>query len=115
MLTVERRSLEDIVVLDLEGPMDGGDESLRLHQEVKQLLDDGKRKILLNLEQVPWVNSLGLGCLIASFVSSQRAGGKLKICCPDHRVTAILSVSHLVPDIFPCYESYDEAIGSPWE
>ncbi len=94
-MTIEERLIGDVVVLDIQGDMARvrGDSSAK--QRVRELLDRGHLSLLLNLSQVPYMNSWGVGELATSFVSARNRHGKLKVAASQSRVTKMLAISKL--------------------
>jgi anti-anti-sigma regulatory factor len=72
----------------------------------------GGRKIALNMTEVPWANTLGIGILIASFVSAKRMEAQLKLFGASERVTASLKMMRLIPEIFDDLASEQAALES---
>jgi anti-sigma B factor antagonist len=100
MMQIETREESGVTVLDLSGRLDGGPETRKIHETVKKTLESGGRKIALNMTDVPWANTLGIGILIASFVSAKRMEAQLKMFAPSERVSASLKMMRLIPEIF---------------
>ena len=112
MLTIRIRQEADVVILDLDGILDGGPQSRQVKDRVKEILQDGTRKIVLNLSAVEWANSLGIGVLIASFVSAKRAQAAVKFYGLNDRVRMVLKALDLIPDVFECFDSESDAVRS---
>jgi anti-sigma B factor antagonist len=111
-MQIETREESGVTVLDLSGMLDGGPESRTIHETVKRTLDGGGRKIVLNMREVPWANTLGIGILIASFVSAKRMEGQLKMFGASERVSASLKMMRLIPEIFDDLETEQAALDS---
>jgi len=105
------RKVGAVAILDLSGKLMGGSDSDDFKNEVKQLLAEGTKNILVNLEEVPWVNSTGLGTLIAGYTSVKREGGTLKLLNVTDRIQSILMITRL-GTIFETYDDEAEALGS---
>jgi anti-sigma B factor antagonist len=86
----------DTVVVSLTGKLMGGPESEALRAEIKKLLDDGVRKFIINMKGVPWINSTGLGSLMAVYASIQRAQGALRLCHVSDRVQSLFMITKLL-------------------
>ena len=95
--------------MDIEGKLVGGAESLGFHDFFKELLGKSKNKIIVNLHQTPWANSLGIGMLIGAHASVKKAGGELVLAYAGERIQNILEVTQLVR-IFKTFDSDEEAI-----
>jgi anti-sigma B factor antagonist len=101
----------DVVILTVNGNLMGGPESQELHEKVKSVLADGLRKIVIDIKGVKWLNSSGLGVLMACLTSIKEAGGQLKLASVAEKVQSILMITKLV-DIFETYETADRAVAS---
>ena len=95
--------------MDIEGKLVGGPESLAFHDSFKEVLGEGKNKIIVNLRQTPWADSLGIGLLIGAYTSVKKAGGELVLAYAGERIQNILEVTQLVR-IFKTFDSDEEAI-----
>ena len=80
-----------------------------LGQRIGEILDEGSKKILLNLSDMDYIDSNGLGELVQAFKESQRKGASLRLLKPQDRVTKTLRLTNLLP-MFQVYESEDEAL-----
>ena len=74
------------VVVDVEGKLVGGPESGDFHGLIKRLLEDGEKRIVINLQETPWANSQGIGLLIGALTSVTNAGGKLALAQAGERI-----------------------------
>ena len=89
----------------------GGPDADDFKEVIKKLMAEGCKKILVNLEDVPWVNSTGLGILIAGYTSLKRDGGTLKLLNVTDRIQSILMITRL-GTIFESYDDEAEALAS---
>ena len=112
MLTLQTRLEGGVAILDLDGNLDGGPETRRVQDLVKELLGEGQRRIVLNLSGVPWANSLGVGVLIAAFASARREEASLKFVGLSDRVEMVMRALRLIPDVFETYADEAEAMRS---
>jgi anti-sigma B factor antagonist len=101
----------DVAVISVSGKLMGGPESDALRNEVKNLIDDGKKKFVVNLKGVPWINSTGLGALMAVYTSIQRSEGVLRLCHVSDRIQSLFMITKLLT-IFDTYPTENEAIES---
>ena len=90
---VTSRAVSGVVVIDLSGRLDFLEVSLR--EEVQKLLEQGSREFVINLADVPYVDSFGLGQLISVWTSVQRAGGKMTLLWPTPQVLKLFELSKL--------------------
>ncbi len=110
-MKVKTRNAGEVVVFDVSGQVMGGPDADTFHELIKNHLGDGKNKILVNLKKVNWINSTGLGILIAGYSSVQDSGGEFKLANISDRIESILMVTKLA-GIFESYETEDEALAS---
>ena len=110
-MQIDQRDVGDVAVLDLKGKMTLGEGDELLKDKVNSLLHQGRIKIILNLEGVPYVDSAGLGELVRTYTSVSRQGGKLKLLGLTKRITDLLSITKLLT-VFETYDSEQEAVGS---
>jgi anti-sigma B factor antagonist len=89
-----RRDAGDVVVFDLEGELRGGPgDDATFKGGVHAAMDAGARKVLLNLRGLKWINSTGLGFIVAVYHDLQAAGGSLRMCAPNDRIAHIFSTT----------------------
>src|SRR5687767_13943150 len=91
-LNITERRNNSIVILDLEGNIKLGEGSRELHDAIRQLVERGEKKILLNLAKVSYIDSSGLGDLVAGYTTLQRNGGELKLLHLTQRITEIMTI-----------------------
>jgi len=104
------RSKDDIVVVDCAGRIVFGEESADLRDTVKMVITQSKR-IVLNLSGVSYIDSGGLGTLVALYTTARNNGGSIKLANLTPRVDDLLQVTKLVT-VFDVYDSEDKAIES---
>lgn len=112
MLTITNRDAGGVVILDLEGQIDGGPKSERIHEIIKEGIEKGQKKFVLNLSEVKWLNSLGAGVLIAAYASAKREEAMLKLHSVSDRVGSVLKTCGLIPEVFDVYDDEDGALSS---
>ncbi|MFZ2490797.1 MAG: anti-sigma factor antagonist [Thermoanaerobaculia bacterium] len=105
------RKVEDVTIVDFKGRLAIGVSDALLPHVVNEILEEGGRKILLNLSEMDYIDSNGLGELVQSYRESQRHGASLRLLKPQDRVTKTLRLTNLLP-MFSVYESEEEAIQS---
>jgi len=99
----------NVAVVHLSGNLMGGPESETLRSEVKRLLESGTKKIVINMRGVPWINSTGLGALMAVYASIQRSEGALRLCHVSDRINSLFMITKLLT-IFETFPSEEAAI-----
>lgn len=105
------RHVEGVTVLDLGGKITLGEESGKLRSAVQQALSAGSKKILLNLSEVSYIDSAGLGELVSAFTTVKNAGGELKLLNLTKRVKDLLVITKLLT-VFDVKDSEKDAIAS---
>ena len=110
-MKIVERQVEDVVILDLHGKILIGEGDDALREAVTNLADSGKTKILLNLAEVPYVDSAGLGEIVRTYTTVSRKGGKLKLLNLTKKIEDLLSITKLLT-VFETYEDETEAINS---
>jgi anti-sigma B factor antagonist len=110
-MEIVERTVSDVTVLDLKGKMTLGEGDELLKDKINSLLADGKKKLVLNLEGVPYIDSAGLGEIVRTFTTVSRQGGKLKLLNLTKRIEDLLSITKLLT-VFETFESEPDAIKS---
>jgi anti-sigma B factor antagonist len=110
-LKMTNRQVDDIAVLQMEGRIVLGEESNALREQVKNLLGGNMRKIVLNMGNVTYIDSAGLGTLVAAFHSARGQGATLKLCNLGQKFQEVLQVTKLMT-VFEVFDSEASAIQS---
>jgi len=112
-LAITTREVDHVTLLDIRGRIVLGDETDALRTAVRDLLARGKKKIILNLADVDYIDSSGVGELVGSFTTVRNAGGELKLLNLTKKVHDILNVTKLYTvfdirdDEFKAVKSFD--------
>ena len=110
-MEIVERTVSDVTVLDLKGKMTLGEGDELLKDKINSLLAAGKKKLLLNLESVPYIDSAGLGEVVRTYTTVSRQGGSLKLLNLTKRITDLLSITKLLT-VFETFDSENEAVRS---
>ena len=110
-MEIVERTVSDVTVLDLKGKMTLGEGDEMLKDKINSLLASGKKKLLLNLEAVPYIDSAGLGEVVRTYTTVSRQGGSLKLLNLTKRIEDLLSITKLLT-VFDTFDSEAEAIQS---
>lgn len=94
-MLIKTRTVEHTTILDLSGPLMVGETELEFRQKIKQLLDHGARRLAINLEGVPEMDSWGLGALVRHCTQVRKAGGRCIFFAPIPRVLQLLKTANL--------------------
>ena len=103
------RTEGDAAVIALSGQLMGGPDAEAVPQLIRENLEAGRRKIVIDIGDISWVNSTGLGILIASHLTVTNAGGCLKLSRVSHRISQIFMVTKL-HTVFETYDSVEQAL-----
>jgi anti-sigma B factor antagonist len=103
------RKVGDVTIVDFKGRLAVGVSDTIMPRVIDEILDDGTKKILLNLSEMDYIDSNGLGELVQAYRESHRKGASLRLLKPQDRVTKTLRLTNLLP-MFTVYETEDEAL-----
>jgi anti-sigma B factor antagonist len=110
-LKMTERTVDAVAVLDLEGRIVLGEESSALRERVKNLLGQDRKRIVLNMGNVSYIDSAGLGALVASYTSAKNQGAILKLVNLGGKFREVLQVTKLLT-VFEVYDNEQAAISS---
>lgn len=110
-LRMTDRDVSGITVMEIEGRIVLGEESNSFREKVKSLLAAGKKKIVLNLANVSYIDSAGLGTLVATFHSARSQGATLKLANLGAKFKEVLQVTKLMT-VFDTYDNEAAAVAS---
>ena len=110
-MQIDERMAGDVVVLDLKGKITLGEGDELLKDKVNSLVNQGHKKIVLNLADVPYIDSAGLGEVVRTYTTVSRQGGSLKLLNLTKRITDLLSITKLLT-VFETFDSENDAVRS---
>jgi len=110
-MTIQERVVGSVVVLDLSGKLVLGDGDTLLKDKIHSLVFQGRKQILLNMGGVSYMDSSGLGALVASSLTAKNNGGQIKLVALTKRLQDLLAIAKLLT-IFDSYDTEAEAISS---
>ncbi len=110
-LRMTDREVSGVTVVDLDGRIVLGEESNSFRERVKGLLAGNHKKIVLNMSNVTYIDSAGLGTLVATFHSARSQGGTLKLCNLGAKFREVLQVTKLMT-VFDVYDNEAAAVQS---
>jgi anti-sigma B factor antagonist len=110
-ITISERRIGDVTILDLHGRLvfDEGDTSSA--ERIDGLIRQGRLQIVVNLQDVNYIDSAGVGALVSKYVTLRKRGGDLKLLCLSERVRHVISIAHLL-GTFESFESEELAVRS---
>jgi anti-sigma B factor antagonist len=112
-MTITTREVSHVTIVDINGRITLGDETGNLRDTIRRLIDQGKKKIVLNLANVDYIDSSGVGELVSSYTTVRNAGGELKLLALTKKVQDVLYVTKLYTvfdikdDEFTAVKSFD--------
>ena len=109
-MELSERSNGSVVLVDVTGKLVAGDDSGRLKDKVNSLIFEGHKQIVLNLAGVPYIDSTGLGELVATHATVFRQGGQIVLVNLTARVQDLLAICRLLT-VFDTFDSEAEAVG----
>ena len=110
-LKMTNREVDGVSVVALDGRIVLGEESNALREKVKSLIAEGKKKVVLNMANITFIDSAGLGTLVASHHSAKSQGAALKLAHLGSKFQEVLQITKLLT-VFDVYNSEAEAVAS---
>jgi anti-sigma B factor antagonist len=110
-MQIEERVVGNVTILDLKGKITLGEGDEALKDKINSLVQQDRKKILLNLEGVPYIDSAGLGEIVRTYTTVSRQSGQLKLVNLTKRITDLLSITKLLT-VFETFDTEQEALKS---
>ena len=110
-MQIEERVVGEVTILDLKGKITLGEGDEALKDKINSLMHQGRKRILLNLEGVPYIDSAGLGEIVRTYTTVSRQGGQLKLVNLTKRITDLLAITKLLT-VFETFDAEPEALKS---
>lgn len=111
-MKLSKKETSGVIIVGISGKLLGGpDESEKIHQFFKSIIEEGKKRVVVDLGRTSHANSLGIGMLIGAYTSIKNSGGRLVLARVVDRIKGILVVTQLLL-IFDTFETVDEAVDS---
>jgi len=111
-MEINLREKQGITVVDIEGEIRRSEASnLTLHQIIKSQLDENKKKFLLNMDKVEFIDSFGVGEILASYISTQNIGGSLKLTNISKKLSLVFQVT-MLSKVFEIFSDEEKALES---
>ena len=111
MLKISRQDVDDVVILTLRGKLIGGPEAVGLRDAVKNLVSEGKKKVLIDLAKVTWIDSTGLGTLISAYTTLKKEEGDVKLLRLTKKIHNLLVITQLIT-VLEDWDDEEKAIAS---
>ncbi|MEO6214280.1 MAG: STAS domain-containing protein [Vicinamibacterales bacterium] len=110
-MTLNERRIGDITLLDLKGRLVLEDGDALLRTRINELIEQGRLRLVLNLKEVTYVDSCGVGVLIAKLVSMRNKGGDLRLLNLTERSRRLMEISQLL-NVFAIFDAESDAVAS---
>ena len=110
-MTIKEKMHGDVAVVEMKGNLMGEPDTTEVRDKIYGLLQDDVKKIVLDLGKVKWVNSSGLGTLIAAMTSVKNKGGDMRLANVTDKLESLFMITQLIK-VFKTYESVDRAVAS---
>ncbi len=110
-MKIKRKQAGDVMVLQLSGKIMGGEDQELFPTEIKNLINEGFVDVVLDMQHVEWINSIGIGILMSGFTTIKRNGGQMKFCALRERVENIFIVTQLKL-VFETFATEEQALAS---
>jgi anti-sigma B factor antagonist len=110
-LHIDTKEIGNATILTLSGRVTLGDESNQLRTKIKELLTAGKKRLVLDMGGVGYIDSAGLGTLVAAYTSARNDGGEIRLANITKKFGELLNITKLVT-IFDVYDSVTDALKS---
>jgi anti-sigma B factor antagonist len=112
-MTIKSRTIHDgkIAIIEVRGSLTGDEDTEQFREEVADFLEQGNKSLIINLERVNYMNSLGLGALISAHASVKKVNGEIKLVGVSKNIQNLFTITRLIT-IFDVQESVNEAVES---
>ena len=110
-MKIKEKIENQVAILSLSGKMMGGPDTQAVHDHIKGLINDGIKNVIIDLGEVKWMNSSGMGILMASMTTLKSEDGKLVLARVTEKVESLLIITQLIK-VFTTYETVERALSS---
>ena len=110
-MTITERNSGDVTILDVEGKILLGEGDVQLKRKIDELIEAKQTKLVLNLANVPYMDSGGLGEIVRSYTTVKRAGGDLKLLNATKRISDLLTITKLIT-VFDTFDNEEASVAS---
>ena len=110
-MKIENRVVGDVQILDCSGKITLGEGTMAIRNTVRELLKSGHKKIILNLSDVNYIDSSGIGELVSSYTTVTNQGGSLKLLNLTKKIHELLAITKLLT-VFPVFDNEQAAVSS---
>ena len=110
-MKIDSRGVDGITILDMQGRITLGEDTVAFRRAISGLVADGRKMVLLNLHEVPYIDSSGIGELVAAFTKVRDSGGELKLLNLSPKIRTLLEITKLY-SVFDVQSDENAAIRS---
>ncbi|NLT51101.1 MAG: STAS domain-containing protein [Ignavibacteria bacterium] len=110
-MKIKTQEKYNAVIVELKGNVMGGPEAQEFNQQLHNLLDEGKKNVVVDLAEVKFMNSSGLGMLISGYTTMKNGNGNLVLANATEKINSLLVITKLIT-IFENFESVEKAVES---
>ena len=110
-MKIEIRTIDDVRILDCSGKITLGEGTMSIRNTVRDVLQSGAKKIILNLADISYIDSSGVGELVSSYTTTVNKGGKLKLLKLTNKLRELLTITKLLT-VFEIYDNEKDALAS---
>jgi anti-sigma B factor antagonist len=111
ILRMTDKDVNGVTVVTLDGRIVLGEESHFLREKLKSLLAGGKKKIVLNMADVNYIDSTGLGTLVAAHVTAKTQGASVRLCLLGKKFHEVMQMTRILT-VFDVYDTEADAVSS---
>jgi len=110
-VTFNTREVSGVTIIDVSGRITLGESNMALREHVNKAIDGGSKNILLNLAELNYMDSSGVGTLVGCYTSAQNRGAKLKLLNLTKKMTELLAITKLLT-VFDTFDDEQKAVSS---
>jgi anti-sigma B factor antagonist len=110
-MKMSSREESGVAVLQPKGKIMGGPDATLMHDKLHDYINQGKKQVVIDLAEVDWMNSTGLGILISGLTTLRNNQGDLKLANVTGKIESLLTITKLIT-VFETFDSVEEAVGS---
>jgi anti-sigma B factor antagonist len=110
-MKIEKRTVGDVIILDISGKITLGEGTMTVRNTVRDLLNNKEKKIILNLADVNYIDSSGIGELVSTYTTVTNGGGQLKLLNLTKKIQELLAITKLLT-VFHVFENEQAAVAS---
>jgi anti-sigma B factor antagonist len=110
-MKLKTKEMKGVIVIELDGNVMGGPDATALNDYLHQLITEDKKKVVVDLKEVSFINSSGLGMLIGGLTTLRHSGGELKLARASKKVETLLEMTKL-HKVFDLHKNVNDAVAS---